>query len=248
METIIELKDITKRFIRQRTFCLKGVSLRVLKHEFLCIVGPSGCGKTVLARIMAGLEKPTSGQVIYKEQVLKGVTPAISMVFQTPALLPWLTVKENIEFGLNMRGGPNWMEKHKIEGYMAMVRLTEHFDRYPRELSGGMRQRAAIARALAENPDVLILDEPFSQIDLVAAEELRSDILNIWEYGRTIIMIPHNLEDAVELADRIAVMGDGIIQEMVFVDLPRPRRRDSVEFMEKVKKINEILTKNNESV
>jgi len=242
MGNIIEIKNLTKKFFLKSPVVLRDVSLDIVKEEFICFVGPSGCGKSTLIRLVAGLEKPTRGNVLYKGKIVKGVNPEISMVFQSFALLPWLAVKQNVEFGAKMSGGIDWAEKHWVQGYINMVGLDKVMDMYPRDLSGGMRQRVGIARALVMDPKVLILDEPFSQLDLITATELRSDILNLWQgSGRTVIMISHLIEEAIELADRVVVMNMGEIKEIVPIDLPRPRHKDSKEFLQVVGRIEVIM-------
>lgn len=242
METIIECRNITKKFFRRGSLALKDISLEITKGEFFCLVGPSGCGKSTLARIISGLSKPSAGQVLYKGKIQRKINPEISMVFQTFALLPWLTVKENVEFGLKMQDKLHWLEKHQVQGYLSMVGLSNVYNQYPRDLSGGMKQRVGIARALVVDPEVLILDEPFSELDIITATELRSDLLKIWqETNKTIIMISHLVEEAVELADRVVVMGMAEIKSIVPIDLSRPRQSESQEFILLVKQIKEIL-------
>lgn len=241
MPYIIEIKNLTKKFFLKSPVVLRDISLDIVKEEFICFVGPSGCGKSTLIRLIAGLEKPTKGYVLYKKKIVKGVNPEISMVFQSFALLPWLAVKQNVEFGAKMSGGIDWAEKHWVQGYINMVGLDKVMDIYPRDLSGGMRQRVGIARALVTDPKVLILDEPFSQLDLITASELRKDVLDIWDKGRTIVMISHLIEEAIELADRVVVMNMGEIKEIVSIDLPRPRHKESREFLEVVERIEGIM-------
>lgn len=242
METIIEIKNLTKKYFFTNPMVLKNVSLDVVEGEFLCFVGPSGCGKSTLVRLVSGLEKPTSGRVYYKKKIVKGVNPEISMVFQSFALLPWLTVKENVEFGAKMSGGIDWAERHWVRGSLFTVGLNKVFDMYPRELSGGMRQRVGIARALVMDPKILILDEPFSQLDLITAGELRSEVLDIWHSRNlTVIMVSHLIEEAVQLADRIVIMNAGEIKKIVPINLRRPRHKESKEFLETVGKIEELM-------
>lgn len=242
MENIIEVKNVSKKFFLKGISVLKDVNLDIFENEFICFVGPSGCGKSTLVRLIAGLEKPTRGVILYKGKEVKGVNSEISMVFQSFALLPWLTVKENVEFGAKMSGGIDWAEQHWVQGYITMVGLDQVMNMYPRDLSGGMKQRVGIARALVTDPQVLILDEPFSQLDLITASELRKDVLNIWEdLGRTIIMISHLIEEAVELADRVVVFGMGRIEEIVSINLSRPRNKESKEFLEVVDKIERLM-------
>lgn len=221
---------------------MKDVSLDIGEDEFLCFVGPSGCGKSTLIRLIAGLERPTSGKVYYKKKIVKGVNPEISMVFQNFALMPWLTIKENVEFGAKMSGGIDWAEEHWVRGSLITVGLDKAFDMYPRDLSGGMRQRVGIARALVMDPKVLILDEPFSQLDLVTASELRSEVLDIWQdRSLTVIMVSHLIEEAVQLADRIVIMDSGEIKKIIPISLSRPRHRGGKEFLEVVGEIEKIM-------
>lgn len=229
---IIEIKNVSKRFFGEKEFSLKNFNLNVKEGEFLCIVGPSGCGKSTLARLIAGLDNPSKGQILYKGKKGKGVNPEISMVFQSFALFPWLTVRENVSFGARMSSGIDLAEEHWIKEYLKMVGLDKEYNSYPRDLSGGMRQRVGIARALVINPQVLILDEPFSQLDIITASELRKEILDIWQRQKlTIIMISHLIEEATELADRIVVMDIGIIKEIVENNLSRPREKEKKEFI-----------------
>ena len=198
---------------------LKNVSLKVEPGAFLSIVGPSGCGKSTLLRIIAGLAVPTSGKV---ERGVK----TLAMVFQNFALFPWLTVEENVEFGLKMRGMPAHERKKIARDKLLEVGLTEHAARFPRELSGGQRQRVGIARALAVSPDALLLDEPFSSLDPFTAETLKKDLLQIWQkYKMTVVMVTHTVEDAIELATDIVVMSarPGTILEDIHVHTPYPR-------------------------
>jgi len=242
MDTIVEVKNLTKKYFFTSPTVLKNVSLDVVEGEFLCFVGPSGCGKSTLIRLISGLEKPTSGQVYYKKKIVKGINPEISMVFQSFALLPWLTIKENVEFGAKMSGGIDWAEQHWVRGSLFTVGLNKVSDMYPRELSGGMRQRVGIARALVRDPKVLILDEPFSQLDLITAGELRSEALEIWQSRNlTVIMVSHLIEEAVQLADRIVIMDGGEIKKIVSMNLRRPRHKGGKEFLEVVGEIEKIM-------
>lgn len=242
MSNIIEIKNISKRFSRKDSFVLREISLDVNEGEFLCLVGPSGCGKSTLAKLITGLEKPTQGHILYKGKIVGGINPEMAMVFQSFALLPWLTVKENVEFGAKMSGGIDWAEKHWVSEYINMVNLDKVMEMYPRDLSGGMRQRVGIVRALITDPQVLILDEPFSQLDIITATELRKDVLNIWQnLGKTVVMISHLIEEAVELADRVVVFNMAKIEDIIPVDLPRPRNNESHEFLAIIHRIEKLM-------
>lgn len=202
---------------------LKNVSFSVFPAEFFVLLGPSGCGKSTLLRILAGILRPSEGVVTFSSQKAK---EQMSMVFQGFALFPWLTVSENIAFGLRMRGVPEIDARNMSLRYLKELGLLDATEYYPRQLSGGMRQRVGIARALAVDPDVLLLDEPFSQLDAYTADKLRGELIALWQKEKfTIIMVTHLIEEAVMLADRIAVMTSrpGRIEAVVENTLPRPR-------------------------
>lgn len=213
---------------------IKDFSLKVREQEFFCLVGSSGCGKSTILKLIVGIEKPTSGEIITPD--------TISMVFQSGALFPWLTVEENVAFGLKMRNE----NKQKIHDlcfkYLKMVNLLHFSEKYPRELSGGQRQRVGIARALAVEPKALLLDEPFSALDTVTTDELHKDLLAIWKETKiTIIMVSHLLEEAVLLADRIGVIKDGSLEGIVEVSLSRPRKDSSKDILTDVEKLKKLM-------
>lgn len=211
---------------KKRFEAIRSVSFSVKPGSFTAIVGPSGGGKSTLLRIIAGLIKPTHGNV-------KITTNKVSLVFQNFALFPWLTAFENIEFGLKMKG-VNKMGRHKIvHEKIAEVGLVGFEHKYPKELSGGMRQRVGIARALAVSPDLLLMDEPFSSLDTFTAEKLRADLLAIWlKYKMTIVMVTHLIEEAIQLADEIIVLSKrpAEVKSTTTINLPRPRNTRSHEF------------------
>ncbi len=212
---------------------IKDVSFEVRKGEFLSIVGPSGGGKSTLLRIIAGLLKQTSGS-------LELGPSKMAMVFQNFAIFPWLTVHENIEFGLKMNGMAAGERGNIAREKIKEVGLTGFEDKYPKELSGGMRQRVGIARALAVNPEILLIDEPFSSLDSFTAEKLREDLLDIWlRYKMTVVMVTHLVEEAVQLSDRILVLSPRPATIKLEVDIPleRPRNKRSQEFYALVDKI-----------
>ena len=234
MTNPIILKNVGKIYLGSKTTAVSNSSLEVKNGEFLCLIGPSGCGKSTILKLIAGLEQPTNGTIEKPESV--------GMVFQSGALLPWLTVEENIAFPLYAKG----MKKEKAEDltnkYVQMVNLGDFKLKYPRELSGGQKQRVGIARALAIESEVLLLDEPFSALDPVTTDESHNYLLKIWqETKKTIIMVSHSIEEAILLSDRIAVMEQGQIKEIVNVDLKRPRNDESKEFLKILDKIKALL-------
>jgi len=210
---------------------LERVNLEVQEGEFVCIVGPSGCGKSTLLNIVAGFVDHTKGQVIVEGQPVQGPDPRRIFVFQENGIFPWLTVRDNILFGLQ-RGDPR--REEILRHYVDMVGLTGFESAYPRELSGGMRQRVEIARALAANPEIIYMDEPFGALDFLTRLKMRTDLIRIWQEERkTILFVTHDIEEAVQLADRVIVLSKrpGTVQEVVPVNLPRPRDLDAPEYL-----------------
>jgi NitT/TauT family transport system ATP-binding protein len=205
---------------------LRGASLRVAAGEFVCLLGPSGSGKSTILNLVAGLARPTSGRVLEGERPVSGPGPDRAVVFQDAALFPWLTLRNNIEFPLKLQGLHAGARAHRSEELLRLVHLWRFQDRYPHELSGGMRQRGAIARALAANPAVLLMDEPFAALDAQTREILQGEVERIWSATRkTVIFVTHNVGEAVRLADRVVLMGTrpGRILHEETIDLPRPR-------------------------
>jgi NitT/TauT family transport system ATP-binding protein len=227
---------------------LEEVSLRIVPGEVVALLGRSGSGKSTLLRILAGLIRPSMGRVLVKDSPLYGPNPSVAMVFQSFALLPWLTVQENAELGLHARGAPKEVCEKQAGEALGMVGLEGFEGAYPKELSGGMRQRVGFARAFVMKPDVLMMDEPFSALDVLTAENLRGEISDLWERGafpaRSIILVTHNIEEAVLLADRIVVLGanPGSIRGEVRVDIARPRGRKEPRFTELVDYIYTVMT------
>jgi len=215
--------------------------------EFVALLGPSGCGKSTLLRIIAGLQKATQGKVLYRGQQLEGVNPHTSIIFQTFALFPWLTVLENVSLALKAKGVEKHERDKKAEDLLDRVGLDGFESAYPRELSGGMRQKVGFARAMAVEPELLCMDEPFSALDVLSAESLRGELLELWTEGKiptkAILMVSHNIEEAVFLADRIVVMDKepGRIIAEHKIDLPHPRNRKSVEFQNHVDQVYAVL-------
>ncbi|HEX7838928.1 MAG TPA: ABC transporter ATP-binding protein [Kofleriaceae bacterium] len=212
---------------------LREIDITIETGELVCLLGASGCGKSTLLRIIAGFEHATRGQVLVRGIAVDRPDPDRGMVFQDYALFPWLTVRQNIEFGPRHRGIPANDIARTTGRFLAMVGLTTSADHYPHQLSGGMKQRVAIARVLANDADILLMDEPFGALDELIRRKLQEDLLEIWQRTRsTILFVTHSVEEAVLLADRILVMapGPGRIDCQIEVDLPRPRDVSSPEF------------------
>ncbi len=213
---------------------LSNISFHVNEGEFLCIVGPSGCGKSTLLRMIAGLDQPSSGEIRFKGDLVTAPHPKISMVFQTFALLPWRTVLGNVEFGLEVQGYTKDERVRISIELLETVGLKGSENLYPRQLSGGMKQRVGIARALAIDPEVVLMDEAFSSIDEFTAEALRGEVAEIHSQTRkTFLLVTHNLPEAIELADRILVLSSrpAKIKSIVPVDIKKPRMPTASEFV-----------------
>ncbi len=234
-ETKLTAEHLSMVFARdgKSTPVLNDVNLAVAKGEFLCIVGPSGCGKSTLLSTMAGFLAPTGGAVKIDGEVVTGPDPRRIFVFQERGVFPWLTVEGNIGFGLFDLPRPE--RRQRIAHYINMVGLRGFEKAYPAELSGGMKQRLEVARALAVNPDTLFLDEPFGALDSITRLTMRSELLRIWEAERnTIVFVTHDIDEAVQLADRVAVMSDrpASIQRIVNIDIAHPRDISSPRYLE----------------
>jgi NitT/TauT family transport system ATP-binding protein len=213
----------------QGTMALQDVSLQVRDCEFLCLLGPSGCGKTTLLRIIAGLVEPTDGMVLLDGQPSVGPDADKGMVFQRDATFPWLTVEQNVEYGLKLHGHARAERATIVRKYIELVGLTGFEKAFPKELSGGMRKRVDIARTYAYNPKVLLMDEPFGSLDLFTKTRMQAELLELWSQERkTVVFVTHDLDEAIFLADRVAVMskGPGRIREIIEISLPRPRNVD----------------------
>ena len=228
---VLQIKSLSKEF---RTSsggtieALKGINADIKGSEFICIVGASGCGKSTLLRIIAGLEQATAGAVWYNDTPVSRPQSQIGMVFQEYSLLPWRTVLDNVALGLEFAGLPTAKCKEKAGNYVNLVGLTGFEHTFPHELSGGMRQRAAIARAMAVEPSVLLMDEPFCALDAHTRILLQRELLKVWELDKkTILFVTHSVDEAIFLADRIFVMSKrpGQVREIIPVDMPRPRDR-----------------------
>ena len=242
----IAIRDCAIVFPGKRTgddiAVLDNISANVAQGEFVCLVGPSGCGKSTLLNIVGGFIEATSGEVLVEGEPVRGPDPRRIFVFQENGVFPWLNVRENIAFGL--RNQSEEKRRQIVAHYVAMVGLTGFEQAYPRELSGGMRQRVEIARALAANPDIIYMDEPFGALDFITRLKMRADLVRIWQSEKkTILFVTHDIEEAVQLADRVLVMSQrpATIQEIVEIDLPRPRDLDSPRYLEKRDQIFRIM-------
>ena len=257
MNVIPPVRAILKAEMVDKTFplpaggeqtVLEQVTLYLSAGEVVALLGRSGSGKSTLLRILAGLIEPSGGRVLMRGQPLRGPNQGVAMVFQSFALLPWLTVQENAELGLFARGLDRQTCAAAATTALSMVGLEGFEGAYPRELSGGMRQRVGFARAFVMKPDVLMMDEPFSALDVLTAENLRGEISDLWERGKfpakSILLVTHNIEEAVLLADRVVVLGanPGAIRGEVKVDLPRPRHTKNPRFVALVDYIYTVMT------
>ncbi len=238
---IITIKNVTKAYPKKdghrRVEVLRDIHLEVNKGEFLVLLGPSGCGKSTLLRILAGFDMPTSGTITYAKDFDR---TNMNFVFQNFGLLPWLSVFQNVELGLIGRGVPEHKRLHFVDAMLDKLGLIAFRDHYPHEISGGMKQRVGLARAFVTKPEIIFLDEPFSELDFFTAKTLREVLLDIWkEQGTTVVMVSHYIEEAVELADRIAVFSNRPSTIAVCFDntLSRPRDSRSKEFFAEEDKI-----------
>ncbi len=230
------MRDLSKSFSLngQRLEVLRGLNLSVKGGEALAIVGPSGCGKTTLLRVLAGLEQPDRGEVRIDGAPVQGIGSQRAVIFQEPRLLPWLTVLQNVAFGLEVRGLDRDGAQDKARHYISLVGLAGFEAAYPRQLSGGMAQRVGIARALTVQPEILLLDEPLGALDAMTKLTMQEELARIWrEEGVTMILVTHDLEEAIHLADRVLVLAkeNAAPPRLLDVDLPRPRDRSAPDFV-----------------
>jgi len=243
----LEIRDLNQSFTRD-----DGTQLVVLDHlnfdvrdkEFVCILGSSGCGKTTLLRLIAGLDEARAGSIILDGEEIRGPNPKVGFVFQEYSLFPWRSVIDNIAFGLEMKGITKEERYRSAEHYLGLVNLSQFKTSYPSELSGGMRQRIAVARALALEPVLLLMDEPFGALDAQTRNMLQKELLDIWDKTKkTIIFITHSVDEAVFLADRIIVLTPrpGRICQIFPVELKRPRDRTSVEFAQVRREVLDLI-------
>ncbi len=244
----ISFNGVAKVYVDARTGAhvpaLERVEMTIRAGEFVCIVGPSGCGKSTLLNCLAGLISPSEGQILVDGALVTGPGRDRGMVFQEYGLFPWFTVEENIQFGPKMRGLPPPELAEVSARYVKLVGLAGWEQRFPSELSGGMKQRVGIARALANEPDVLLMDEPFGALDALTRDRMQEELLNIWQADRkTCVFVTHSIPEAVFLADRIVVMSarPGRIKAIVPVEIPRRRDRSSSEFSQIYRSIDAML-------
>jgi len=249
--TIIDLENCKKSFRKssaQELLVLEDVNFKLQEGEIVALLGKSGSGKSTLLRIIAGLVAPTAGNVSYRGRPVTGPVQGIAMVFQSFALMPWLTVLENVELGLEAQGVPREERRKRAIEAIDIIGLDGFESAFPKELSGGMRQRVGFARALVINPDVLLMDEPFSALDVLTADNLKSDLLELWKEKKTntngILLVTHNIEEAATMADRIIIFGSdpGYIRAELSVNLPQPRDPESKDFQKLVDKIYTLMT------
>ncbi|CDK37863.1 Alkanesulfonates ABC transporter ATP-binding protein / Sulfonate ABC transporter, ATP-binding subunit SsuB [Halorubrum sp. DM2] len=238
----ITVQNVSRAY--DSTQALEGVSLSVGEGEFCCIVGPSGCGKTTLLRAIAGLDDPDTGSILVGGDPVTGPGLDRGMVFQEYALFPWRTVRGNIRFGLDRPacGCPDC--EARARELIELVGLDGFEDAYPKELSGGMKQRVGIARALAPDPEILLMDEPFGSVDARTRDRLHTELLDIWaQTEQTVVFVTHDIDEAVKLADRVVVMDaePGMVQSTVSIDVERPRERTAHDFVEYVAQIRAEL-------
>jgi NitT/TauT family transport system ATP-binding protein len=248
---LIQIKNVKKAFKksdRQELLVLDDVNLDLYEGEIVALLGKSGSGKSTLLRIIAGLIRPTAGEVVYRGIPLVKPMKGLAMVFQSFALMPWLTVLQNVELGLEAQGVPRGKRRRRAVKAIDIVGLDGFESAYPKELSGGMRQRVGFARALVMEPEILLMDEPFSALDVLTADNLRNDLLDLWQNKQTkiknILFVTHNIEEAVFLADRIIVFGSGQgnIRAELRVDVPHPRNDDDPKFRPLVDSIYTFMT------
>jgi NitT/TauT family transport system ATP-binding protein len=249
---LLEVKDCKQAYHKDATadlVVLDGVNLSLREGEMVALLGRSGSGKSTLLRIVAGLLTPTAGEVLWRDRPVRGPAEGVAMVFQSFALFPWLTVKENVELGLEARGVPRVERERRAEAAIDLIGLGGFESAYPKELSGGMRQRVGLARALVVHPDLLLMDEPFSALDVLTAETLRTDLIDLWSEGklpvRSVLMVTHNIEEAVLMCDRILVFSasPGRVASELRVPFPHPRNRLDPAFRQLVDDIYGLMTR-----
>ena len=251
-EILCEVRNVSHDFIMPNgkpLRVLEDISIQIARNEVVALLGPSGSGKSTVLRILAGLIKPSQGEVLYHGQPLVGLNPGVAIVFQSFALYPWMSVRQNVQTVLEVRGVPRPEALERAEQAIARVGLGGFDDAYPRELSGGMKQRVGMARALVVDPEILFMDEPFSQVDALTAESLRAEVLDIWSRKErnpsSILMVSHDIREVAFMADRIVVLGGNNparIRTIVRDELPRPRDYQSTECLGLINQLHGIIT------
>lgn len=234
-DVILSINHLKKDFVIKGSTVevLKDVNLDIKHGEFISLIGLSGCGKSTVLKLITNLEDPTSGEILIDGEPVKGPSEKVSMIFQEPRLFPWLNVEENIEFTIS-KNIPKKQRKEIAEKHIELVGLKGFEKAVPSQLSGGMQQRVSIARGLATNPEILLLDEPFGALDAFTRINMQEEILKIWEKEKTtMIMVTHDIDEAIYLSDRIVVLSanPGVIKDDISITLPRPRDRSSIDFM-----------------
>lgn len=246
----VEYKNVTKQFSRLqggkagRLQAILPMDFTITKGEFFTIIGPSGCGKSTLLNLLAGFDTPDSGEVLLDGQPVQEPGPDRAVVFQEAGLMPWMNVRENVEYGLKLQGIPAAERRERALQYVRMVHLSRFVESYPHQLSGGMRQRVSIARAMALEPNILLMDEPFSALDAQTRDVLHEELQRLWEETKTtILFVTHNLSEAVYLSDRILIMtaSPGRIKRLVRVPFPHPRHKSSEELAAFVASLHEDI-------
>ena len=231
----IEIKNVCKSFASTNKEVLRNIDLKIDEGEFVCLLGPSGCGKSTLLNLIAGLDKPDSGEILFGGKPVTEPGPDRTMIFQEAALFPWLSVIDNVKFGMKAAGIPKEERDAHAMKYLAMVNLASCRNYHPSQLSGGMKQRVAIARALAMNSRALLMDEPFAALDKQTKNLLRDELERIWLTERkTVVYVTHSVEEALFFGDRVVMMSanPGTVRSIFRVDFPRPRQIDTPEFVE----------------
>jgi len=243
---MLTVENLNKNYVSRgsETAALVNIDLRIEEGEFICLLGPSGCGKSTLLKIIAGLIPATSGRIAINGEPVSGPGPERAVVFQDYALFPWMTVGDNVEFGLEARKLPV-AERHEISSrLLKVVGLSDFADRFPHHLSGGMKQRVSIARALAVDPSLLLMDEPFGALDAQTRHVLQDELLRIWrEYRKTVVFVTHSIEEAIYLSDRIVVMTarPGRVKQIVTVPEARPRDMASIDMNQRQREVRAVL-------
>ncbi len=242
----IRIRDLHKTFAAggREVVALAGIDLDVAPGELVCLLGPSGCGKSTLLNTIAGFSPPTRGTVVADGRPVTGPGPDRAMVFQEYALFPWMTVERNVAFGLEVKGAGRAEIRARVDALLAKLHLRDFRDRFPKDLSGGMRQRVAIARVLAIDSPMLLMDEPFGALDALTRRNLQDELLRIWaELGKTIVFVTHGIEESIYLADRVVVMTyrPGTVKRVVRIALPRPRDPASPEFNDVKRELSALV-------
>ncbi|HUX90812.1 MAG TPA: ABC transporter ATP-binding protein [Gallionellaceae bacterium] len=246
MQSHIQISTVNKIFSTggRKVVALDNINLDVQCGEFICLLGPSGCGKSTLLNAVAGFSSPTTGSILVDGKQVQSPGPDRGMVFQEYALFPWMTVEKNIAFGLEIKKMPKALIIEKVGALLEMLKLQDFRDRYPKDLSGGMRQRVAIARVLALDSPIMLMDEPFGALDSLTRRNLQDELLRIWmELKKTIIFVTHSIEESIYLADRIVVMTyrPGTIKKDISVTMPHPRDPSSAEFNDLKKELSLLV-------